>query len=166
MSRTRMALAYGVMLAVVLLPFVGKCLDVDLWPFSRYSMYAATKTDSDLSVLRVYLVPRGDPLSEVALVDPRWMAPFDNSRLSRVLRSLGDGPDGQARLQRALGDLARRYEARRTAGAHSGPPLSTLRVYEASWQMQPDAGNVDTPERRTLIAELPQGNGIDSPTQP
>src|SRR5262249_5346727 len=49
----RRVLVYSVMLAIVGLPFVGKCMDVDLWPFSRYSMYAATKTDSDLSLLRV-----------------------------------------------------------------------------------------------------------------
>jgi len=153
MTPGRRVVANAVILGIALLPFTGKLLNVELWPFSKYSMYATATTEPTFATLRVYGVPRDASAAEIALWDPRYLAPFDNSRLTRVLETLAATPDAAARLRPALADIARRYEQHRAAGDHTGPPLRGLRLYVVAWQVRADAVPIDEPDSRTLIFE-------------
>ena len=54
----------------------------------------------------------------------------------------------------ALRDLLRRYEERRRAGQHDGPPLRGLRLYRLQWQLDLWGRNRDQPNQRDLLFEL------------
>jgi len=53
----------------------------------------------------------------------------------------------------ALNDVLERYERRRLEREHDGPALVRLRLYRLTHQLEPLAGNADTPEKRELLAE-------------
>jgi len=51
-------------------------------------------------------------------------------------------------------DSLARYEAQRERGAHDGPPLRAVRLYDAHWTLESDARNVDRPDRVHLVDEV------------
>jgi hypothetical protein len=50
-------------------------------------------------------------------------------------------------------DVYDRYERRREAGDHDGPPLQAVRVYQLHWVLQPGARNAMHPNARELVYE-------------
>ena len=56
-------------------------------------------------------------------------------------------------IAEALEDLLGRYETRRRAGGHQGPPLAGLRLYRMTWGIDPRAANRDRPLSRELLGE-------------
>jgi hypothetical protein len=118
-------------------------------------MFSGVHRERRLTVLRVFGVVGEAPGREVPMLNGPGIRPFDQSRLSHALARLQRMPDGHARTLRALGDLERRYEAARLAGGHGGPRLQALRLYELTWALHPRALNLDRPDRRRLLAELP-----------
>jgi len=56
--------------------------------------------------------------------------------------------DRPADLAAAVEDVYARYERRRKAGDHDGPPLQAVQ-----WTLQPDAGNAMEPDARALVYE-------------
>ena len=62
-------------------------------------------------------------------------------------------PRAEQRLPAALADVYARYERRRTAGRHEGPPLSAVRLYQLRWALDADARNAQHPDVRELLYE-------------
>jgi hypothetical protein len=126
--------------------------DQEHWPFSQYPMFSTLWRTPTFSWLRLFGVDASG--REFALSANRYIAPFDQSRLPKALRQIMDRPDGQRELQVALTDCLARYDALRTAHRHDGPPLAALRLYELVWTIEPNAANLDSPDTRTLVAEV------------
>jgi hypothetical protein len=126
--------------------------DQEHWPFSQYPMFSGTWTSPTFTWLRLFGVT-GDG-REFPLDANRYVAPFDQSRLPKALKQMLAKPDREAQIRTALPDLYARYEQLRREERHDGPPIAALRLYELEWTIHPDAANVDSPERRQLIAEV------------
>jgi hypothetical protein len=135
--------------------------DREHWPFSPYPMYASL-TPASLTVRRLFGVTRETPPREIPLFEPRFIRPFDNSRLSHSLNRMRQSPDRERLLREALSDCLRRYEAQRRVGRHNGPPLSRVRLYELHWEtLDSRARNREAPERRELLFEVTSRNPDD-----
>ena len=119
------------------------------WPFSPYPMFSKIEEPTTLTRLRLLgLTPAGDTFE---LVRDAWLAPFDPVRLRIALTNLDRAGDAD-RLRTATADVARRYAARRAAGAHAGPPLTELRLVADTWPLVAGAANRDRPaERRVRV---------------
>ena len=126
------------------------------WPFSPYPMYSRIEMDPTETRARLYGVPADDGADEFALLDDALLAPFDQARLHIGLRNLASAGESAA-LQAALRDVGQRYEERRHTGAHDGPELAALRLYELTWTVDLDDPAVQRPDRRELVAELEVG---------
>lgn len=133
----------------------GHCYDIatgrEHWPFSPYPMYSHLPHWT-METGRIMAVPSGGG-AELVWREPHLLAPFDQSRLLQGLDTLlraGDRP----RVTAALRDCLVRYERRRRAGEHDGPALHALRYYRTHWALDPEARNVDRPDRRDLVVEV------------
>jgi GT2 family glycosyltransferase len=154
MSPLRMAAAH----LLVALLVGGSAWDIltgrEHWPLSPYPMFSSVERSPTLDSLLLAGVPEDPTAQEVPLRDAAYIAPFDQCRLTTALRRARSIQDGGLRLRAMLADSLLRYEARRENGAHDGPPLRALRVYDAHWTLDPSAANVDAPDRKTLLAEV------------
>ena len=147
-----------VAISILLLGFLaGSAYDIvadeEHWPFSQYPMFSGVWQSPTFSWLRLYGVSAADG-HEFALDANRYVSPFDQSRLPKVLRRMLERQDGLARIHQALGDLAARYETLRQHGVHEGPRIATLRLYEVEWTIDRHAANVEHPDYRRLIDEV------------
>jgi len=128
--------------------------DTEHWPFSQYPMFSGEWRSPTFTWLRLVGVT-GDG-RELALASNDYIRPFDLSRLPKALRQMLDQDDGRARVAIAVKDCLRRYEELRADRRHDGPPLAAMRLYEVEWRIDPQAANVDRPDRRRLITEVKQ----------
>jgi len=128
--------------------------DQEHWPFSQYPMFSEAWASSSFAWLRVFGVTADG--HEFPLDANRYVQPFDQSRLPKALRQIRDRRDGTAAIDRALRDVMTRYEVLRREGAHEGPPVAAMRLYELEWTIDPNAANVDRPDRKTFISEVRQ----------
>ena len=151
MRRTFVNLILAAFIAITAYDIVT---DQEHWPFSQYPMFAEAWTSSSFSWLRVFGVTEDG--REFPLDANRYIAPFDQSRLPKALRRMREQPDGKARIETALRDVMARYEVLRRDDVHEGPPIVAMRLYELEWRIDPEAANVDRPERKTFIAEVRQ----------
>jgi hypothetical protein len=126
--------------------------DQEHWPFSQYPMFSGVWRASSFTWLRVFAVT--DDGREFALDANRYIWPFDLSRLPKALRQVLDSPELAPRLDEALTGLLWRYHELARAGVHDGPPLAALRLYELEWTIDPAAANIDSPDRRRLLATV------------
>jgi hypothetical protein len=125
---------------------------VEHWPFSPYGMYSEIPRATRLTGRRLFGVTADAAAREVPL-DGEYIRPFDRSRLWFSWNRFDQNPDRARLLTESMGDCLRRYEARRAAGRHSGPPLSAVRLYQLTWDVDARASNRDAP-RRELIWEV------------
>ena len=117
-------------------------------------MFSGEWRSSSFKWLRlVGVTPTGQ---ELTLASNDYLRPFDLSRLPKAFRQMLEREDGPSRVAIAVRDCLRRYEELRVSHAHDGPPLAAMRLYEVEWRIDPDAANVDHPDRRTLITEVKQ----------
>ena len=141
---------------VIAFVVVGSAYDIvadqEHWPFSQYPMFSGVWRSPTFTWLRLFGVTTDG--HEFALDANRYVAPFDQSRLPKALKRILDGPDADTRVHRALADCLARYEQLRRDKAHDGPQLAALRLYELEWTIDPQAANVDRPDRRAFIAEV------------
>jgi len=123
------------------------------WPFSDYPMFSTIHRKSTLdNWYRVFgVTPDGQ---ERAILRYSELWPLDQSRLPLGIRRIDQSAGSETRVRAALEDILRRYEARRAAGRHRGPPLKAIRLYSVSWDLEPDAANIDRPRSKRLIAEV------------
>lgn len=134
--------------------------DAEHWPFSSYQMFARVRSAPAMTRLRMFGVTAEQPPREIPLVAYEWLYPLDTSRLAAAFRRLAVQPDRELLLRTAMRDCWKRYERRRQTGAHNGPPLVGIRLYEVEWVIDPLARNVDHPDRKRLIMEVrPPGTG-------
>ncbi len=129
------------------------------WPYSPYGMYSSVERARSLQTLRLIGITRAG--SQFPLVANRYLWPFNRSSLRWTLGRLNESADRAQRLPAALEDCLRRYEERRRAGRHDGPPLQALGLYRVWWTLDPLARNVDRPDRQELLMQVraPIGGG-------
>lgn len=123
----------------------------EYWPFSPYPMFAHRHRVPLLTRRRLYGVTDAAAGREIPLRDFAYLQPLDVSRLGVGLERLDRGRAPNERLHRAIGDCLRRYEKRRVAGRHDGPPLQGIRLYRVTWKLDPEVRNLDHPDRRILV---------------
>lgn len=152
MTRLRYFVATGVILFILGASTYDIVRDEEHWPFSQYPMFNRATNSRELVRMRLYGVTQDG--QEIALIRYRDVFPFDQSRLSKGLGSLGDRPDASDAFHAVLLNCLGRYERQRLKGWHDGPPLVGLRLYRVSWQLHPQAANVHSPDARELLAEL------------
>jgi hypothetical protein len=151
MSTRRLLVAHCIILFVI----AGSLYDIgtrqEHWPFSNYPMFSTVHREPTLTWLRLFGVTAEN--REVALLRYNELWPLDQSRLPLGLRRFADQPDSGPRLQGALRDVLRRYNARRAKGEIKGPELRALRLYKVGWTLEPFAANLERPSTRQLVAE-------------
>jgi hypothetical protein len=91
---------------------------------------------------------------EFALDRNAFITPLDQSRLPKALRQVISDPDRARRLDEALATILARYRALAAEGAHDGPDVVALRLYELEWTIEHAAANLDRPDRKQLVAEV------------
>jgi hypothetical protein len=151
MSRRRLLLAYA--LGAVILG--GSCFDLlndtEHWPFSQYPMFSETRTGNPpFEELRLFGVTQREPLSEFPLDRNEYLEPFDNSRMPDAL----DYANQTHHLKVALENCLQRYDDLRASGIHQGPTLQALRLYRLTWTLNAQADNLNSPDRKELVAEV------------
>jgi len=144
---------------LVLISFLGGSAydivtDQEHWPFSQYPMFSVTWSSPSFTWHRVFGVTADG--SEFPLDANRFVSPFDQSRLPKAFRQMLAEPDAEVRLRTGLHDVMARYEALRREARHAGPPVVAMRLYELRWTIDWQAANVDTPDRKRLLAEVNQ----------
>lgn len=153
MGRERIWLVYTIIAVVAGGSLFAIIRDAEYWPFSPYGMYSDVRRERSLIRRRLFGVLAGDGSQEIPLVDPQYIRPFDEERLSRALSQM---PRNSDKRREALRDCLVRYEELRQAGRHHGPPLQGIRLYQVYWQLDPWARNVDQPYRRDFMLEVMQ----------
>ena len=161
MSSRRRGFVYVLLGVLVIGHLVNAATEREHWPFGPYLMFSQASGGTTSSLLRMKGVtdeamPREIMLSKV----PAYFAPMPvyHIRLcfDRALWLRGGGKSKS--LETLCHDYLARYEQRRLAGLHQGPPLKGLRLYRYEWTIQPDAANAATPDRVTLIYDTLQPN--------
>jgi hypothetical protein len=152
MSPARRIIVNLVLIALIAGSTYDIVTDQEHWPFSQYPMFSGAWRSPRFSWLRVFGVTADG--REFPLDANRFIAPFDQSRLPKALRRILDGRDPDIRVRQALAECLARYEELRSQNRHEGPQLVALRLYELEWTIDPEAANIDRPDRRSFIAEV------------
>ena len=123
------------------------------WPFSDYPMFSTIHRKSVLeNWYRLFGVTSDGQERAILRYSERW--PLEQSRLPLGIRRIDQSRGSEMRVRAALEDILRRYEARRVESLHQGPPLKAIRLYSVSWDLEPNAANIDRPRSKRLIAEV------------
>ena len=163
MSRARVWLVYAVLFAIVGGHLVEIVTQREHWPFSPYPMWSMASTSWGLQDHRLYGVTDEPTPREILLQKPEYFAPLP-SRFMRLqmLKGLEEERKGRPQHLAAITrDYLQRYEQRRKAGLHNGPPLKGLRMYLYQWQMNRDASNRASPQR-TVFYETSGAVGVQT----
>jgi len=153
MTRVRTWLAHTVIAVVAGGGLLAIAADAERWPFSPYPMYSWLRPAS-YSTPVLFGVTAEAPEREVALFAKAYLHPFNAAGLrdsfSIQLRRNAARPEA---ARQALLDCLRRYERRRRAGLHDGPPLRGMRLYRLTWALLPRASNFERPEGKEFLLE-------------
>jgi len=154
MGTRRMWFVYALAAVLVLGHLVNAASEREHWPFGPYLMFSQLNPGNATSLLRMKgvtdeLVPQEILLSK----DPAYFAPMPVYHIRLCFdRALALWSTGKPQPLRTLcREYLDRYEARRVAGLHNGPPLRGLRLYRYEWTLEPTAANAATPDHVTLI---------------
>ena len=152
MNPWRVRMVYAVVGVIVLGHLYEIVRQQEHWPFTNYPMWARVSRDWHVREVMPFGVTDEPAPREVDLREPGYFAP-----MPAIYQRLNfQRAAGREKLRDPmLGDYLRRYEQLRRAGRHGGPPLKGLRLYEWYWTMDPRAGNVKSPDRKTLLYEFP-----------
>jgi glycosyltransferase involved in cell wall biosynthesis len=154
MSMWRLIVAH----AVILLLIAGSAYDIitgrEHWPFSPYPMFSSVERSRTLDSLLLTGVAADPNTAEIPLRDAAFILPFDQCRLNTAMQRARSSVDAGARLHAMLEDCLARYEAQRLRGAHDGPPLRAVRLYDAHWTLAAGADNANRPDSTRLIDEV------------
>jgi hypothetical protein len=157
LARSRMVLIYAVLGLIAVGSVISIARGSDYWPFSSYSMYSQIADSYSLTQFRVYGVTVGAQSREFPLEQYSYTQPFDNSRINESFQHLLSKPHGIEDAKMALGDFLGRYDRLRAEGKHDGPAIQEVRLYKVFWRLDQKARNVETPDRKELIAEVSAG---------
>lgn len=154
LSLPRLAMVHAMLAALVL----GSAYDIytgrEHWPLSPYPMFSQVVREPTLHGLRLMGVPESADAAEVPILDYGMLEPLDQRRVETALARTVNNVSRRHLVAEMLRDRLFHYERHRLAGNHDGPPLKALRLYETFWTLQPDAGNVDRPDKTTLVHEV------------
>ena len=153
MTTGRRRFATAIVLALIGTHGFELARDTEHWPIFTYPMYSGLEQERAITSNR--LVGVREDGEEVPLQAARYLYPFDQSRLADGFHEMQRARDGRRRMTDAARDVLRRYETRRRAGLHDGPPLVRIRAYRVRHELDPQARNFARPERRQLLAEYP-----------
>jgi hypothetical protein len=131
------------------------------WPFSPYPMFSDVERLWTLDGFRLFGVTDEASPREIPLLESDLIAPFDQARLAAAFRRTYNDPARRDLLAVMLTDCLERYERRRALGQHEGPALRAVRLYDFHWTLDPHATNVDTPDRRRLIAQVDRSMPVE-----
>ena len=146
-SRGRWILVNGFIACVVGLQFLEVARQGEHWPYAQYAMYASEHGGS-ITWYRVYGVTAS---GEFPLDREVYYPPFDVWRLSYAFaprpprRDLIVPPTTDL-----LREVGRLYERARVDGRHVGPPLTGLRAYRLTWELDRNLTKRDRPGRQLL----------------
>jgi hypothetical protein len=129
---------------------------LELWPFSPYSMFSETRRPGGdtLTRYRVAGIPADEPSAEIR-VTPRMLQPLPNSSVQAQIRRARQTRHPEQAMRDVAVALHDFYELGRRRGAHDGPRLVGLRLYEDFWShLHPRAEDADRPHRRTLLVTV------------
>jgi hypothetical protein len=112
---------------------------IEHWPFSNYPMYIGVQGPT-YTWFEMY----GQSATGEIPIVMKSLRPFDDGRLGAAL-----GRFGPESLDLALADCRRIYNADRDAGLFSGPPISGLKLYLVTREL--NAG--PAPSRKVLVRE-------------
>ena len=154
LSLRRWRLAHGTIGIIVGASLLCVATDREYWPFSQYEMFSELVATHPYA--EVVLVGLGrDDGREFSLRPHKYIKPFDWSRQRVALERLMKRPDHGPAVARALADIARRYELRRSR--HHGPALQAVRLYQLEWDhanpREAASVNSEHVDRRVLLAE-------------
>jgi hypothetical protein len=155
MSTRRLLIAHSLILFVIAASLYDIGTRQEHWPFSNYPMFSTVHRQPVLTWLRLFGVTSDN--REIPLLSYNELWPLDQSRLPLGLRRIADEPGSGPRLQGAITDVMRRYNARRAQGEIKGPELRAIRLYKMGWDLEPFAANLNHPSTRELLAEAEAG---------
>ncbi len=119
------------------------CFDIasglEHWPFGSYPMYSLLYP-KHFTLLRLYGV---NGKGEFPMRGNKDFPPFDEARLGAALARIP-----RSELPAALLNLLR---IRNRTG---GERIRTLRLYSASWTLQPGARGDEAPDQKVLLVEV------------
>src|SRR3954471_10372619 len=119
MNSTRRTIVNTVLLALIAGSAYDVVMDQEHWPFSQYPMFSGLWRSPTFTWLRLFGV--GADGREFPLDANRYIAPVDQSRLSKAVRRILDRRAGEAGVKQALADCLADYERLRLDKAHDGP---------------------------------------------
>ena len=138
MTRTRLAVVYGVVAVLI----GGHAFDIlrdrEHWPFSNYPMFAELGgyVMNSYRFTALTVDPATGSTREVDF-DPDWVPSLPQYRFGTVMREYLDSPRADpVKLRHLLGDYLDTYDACRRAGLSRGPAISALRVYRVEVVMK------------------------------
>jgi hypothetical protein len=123
------------------------------WPFHDYTMYSALSEEPRYDRLQIRGVTADG--REIPFANQASIAPIPLYHLRMGFMWVDMYKKGREDAMDALcRDTLRRYEDRRLAGLHSGPPLTKLRLYQLHWEpLDAQARDTATPTTVTLRFE-------------
>jgi hypothetical protein len=125
--------------------------EVELWPFSNYSLYTESRNpDQAEQYVLVGVVAGAAPIELVLFERSEYIRPHYRATHHGTFGRYANAP---ALLERAAADCLRLYEARRLRGLHTGPPLAAARVYLYTWRYAVVDPITRAPTERRLLAE-------------
>lgn len=158
MPRHRLWTAHAAIAVIVGGSLACIATDREYWPFSQYEMFSYPVATQPYAEIALMAVPAAGG-EEFSLRPHKYIKPFDWPRQRVALERLLARPDRDQALPRALADVARRYDLRRSR--HRGPALQAVRFYRFEWDgvdpHEPSSAEPDRMARRVLLAEWRAG---------
>ena len=147
LGRGRWIAVNAIIVGIIGLQFLEVARQGEHWPYAQYAMYAS-EHGGEITWYRVYGVTPG---GEFPLDRDEYFPPFDPQRLSFAFAPRPTRPDlvvpPPPELLTVVGTL---YEKARVAGRHQGPPLTGLRAYRLTWQLDRTLANRAQPAQQLL----------------
>ncbi len=153
MSRFRMFLVSGLVLAIVGGHLVDAWMQRDHWPFAAYPMFARLNTPDAFTSEELWGVTtdgREIPITS-AMTGVMGTNRIRPSLFRLYLSSNRENSRDPKGAEKALLGLLKDYEDRRQRGEHDGPALSGMKFYQLKWEFDWWAKNRDTPQRTVLV---------------
>ncbi|WP_148080526.1 hypothetical protein [Roseimaritima ulvae] len=153
-SRLRRAVICTSIVGFLAAAAIAALVNVELWPFSPYTMYANSRPRQGPAVshYRLYGVTETVPELEVWF---DFSEPIDQPyRAENVLGSWSKRQLSDDKLQQAMEQLLVVYHAEQEQRVRPGPVYKSLRLYREEWDsLDPHGADRAVPNRRALLVE-------------
>jgi hypothetical protein len=144
----RRTIVVGLVITILVgVQFASDITSLEVWPFSPHAMYSTIQGPTLAKTRIVVTTATG----EVLIRDTSWLAPFDPMRLDVALDRLRRRADGGAAAGAAAQFALERYNINRTRRQDTLPPADGVKVYRATWILDPQGRNRDHPDSLELV---------------